>query len=109
MTSINQPLIKFTDQNYSGDTDESGKTSEVLSSFLKVLLRRKFLSLFPSFFPINLFCRFKIRQIAKNLNLTCVRGLEISFQKVRKYRPPLHSSQNNSPRDLRKAVLRLTT
>ena len=74
-----------------------------------MLLRRKFLSLFPSFFPINLFYRFKIRQIAKNLNLTCVRGLEISFQKVRKYRPPLHGSQNNSPRDLRKAVLRLTT
>ena len=44
---------------------------------LKVLLRRKFLSLFLSFFHINLFYRFKIIQIAKNLNLTCVRGLEI--------------------------------
>ena len=50
-----------------------------VNDYLKVLLRRKFLSLFPSFFPINLFYRVKIRQIAKNLNLTCVRGLEISF------------------------------
>ena len=57
-------------------------------NFFKVLLRRKFLSLFPSFFNINLFYRFKIIQIAKNLNLPCVRGLEISVQKVRKYRPP---------------------
>ena len=52
---------------------------------------------------------FKIIQIAKNWNDTCVRGLEISHWKVRKYRPPLQSSQSNSPRDLRKAVVRLTT
>ena len=75
----------------------------------KVLLRRKFLFSFPSFFNINLFYMFKIIQTAKNWNDTCVRGLEISHWKVRKYRPPLQSSQSNSPRDLRKAVLRLTT
>ena len=75
----------------------------------KVLLRRKFLFLFPSFFNINLLYMFKIIQIAKNWNDTCVRGLEISHWKVRKYRPPLQSSQSNSPRDLRKAVVRLTT
>ena len=74
----------------------------------KVLLQRKFLSLFPSFFNINLFYRFKIIQIAKILNLTCVRGLEISVQKVRKYHLPLYSSQN-SPRHLRKAVLHLAS
>lgn len=77
--------------------------------FIKVLLRRKFLFLFPSFFNINLLYMFKIIQIAKNWNDTCVRGLEISHWKVRKYRPPLQSSQSNSPRDLRKAVVRLTT
>ena len=44
----------------------------------KVLLRRKFLFLFPSFFNINLLFMFKIIQIAKNWNATCVRGLEIS-------------------------------
>ena len=93
-------------QRYNRDVNKQVEYNMV---FIKVLLRRKFLSLFPSFFHINLFYRFKIIEIAKNLNLTCVRGLEISFQKVRKYRPPLHSSQNNSPRDLRKAVLRLTT
>ena len=38
MTAINQPLIKFTDQNYSGDTDESCTTYEVLSPFLKLVL-----------------------------------------------------------------------
>ena len=76
---------------------------------VKVLLRRKFLFLFPSFFNINLLYMFKIIQIAKNWNDTCVRGLEISHWKVRKYRPPLQSSQSNSPRDLRKAVVRLTT
>ena len=75
----------------------------------KVLLRRKFLFLFPSFFNINLLYMFKIIQITKNWNDTCVRGQEISHWKVRKYRPPLQSSQNNSPRDLRKAVVRLTT
>ena len=75
----------------------------------KVLLRRKFLFLFPSFFNINLLYMFKIIQIAKNWNDTCVRGLETSHWKVRKYRPPLLSSQNNSPRDLHKAVVRLTT
>ena len=74
-----------------------------------MLLRRKFLFLFPSFFNINLLYMFKIIQIAKNWNDTCVRGLEISHWKVRKYRPPLQSSQSNSPRDLRKAVVRLTT
>ena len=62
---------------------------------IKVLLRRKFLFLFPSFFNINLFYMSKIIQIAKNWNDTCVRGLEISHWKVRKYRPPLQSSQNN--------------
>ena len=46
--------------------------------WLKVLLRRKFLFLFPSFFNINLLYMFKIIQIAKNWNDTCVRGLEIS-------------------------------
>ena len=46
--------------------------------FLKVLLRRKFLFLFPSFFNINLLFMFKIIQIAKNWSDTCVRGLEIS-------------------------------
>ena len=76
---------------------------------LKVLLRRKFFFLFPSFFNINLLYMFKIIQIAKNWNDTCVRGLEISHWKVRKYRPPLQSSQSNSPRGLRKAVVRLTT
>ena len=45
---------------------------------LKVLLRRKFLFLFPSFFNINLLYMFKFIQIAKNWNDTCVRGLEIS-------------------------------
>ena len=43
----------------------------------KVLLRRKFLFLFPSFFNINLWYMFKIIQIAKNWNDTCVQGLEI--------------------------------
>ena len=38
MTSINQPLIKYTDQNYSGDTKESCKTYEALSPFLKLVL-----------------------------------------------------------------------
>ena len=76
---------------------------------LKVLLRRKFLFLFPRFFNINLLYMFKIIQIAKNWNDTCVRGLEISHWKVRKYHPPLQSSQSNSARDLRKAVVRLTT
>ena len=61
------------------------------------------------FFNTNLFYRFKSIQIAKNLNLTCVRRLEVSVQKVHKYRPPLHSSQHNSLRDLRKVVLHLTT
>ena len=61
------------------------------------------------FFNTNLFYRFKIIQIVKNWNLTCVRGLEISIQRVHKYCPPLHSLQHNSPRDLRKAVLHLTT
>ena len=79
-----------------------------LPSYL-MLLRRKFLLLFPSFFNINLLYMFKIIQIAKNWNDTCVRGLEISHWKVRKYRPPLQSSQSNSPRDLRKAVVRLST
>ena len=46
--------------------------------YIKVLLRRKFLFLFPSFFNINLLYMFKIIQIAKNWNDTCVRGLEIS-------------------------------
>ena len=81
----------------------------IITHMLKVLLRRKFLFLFPSFFNINLLYMFKIIQIAKNWNDTCVRGLEISLWKVRKYRPPLQSSQNNSPRDLRKAVVRFTT
>ena len=36
----------------------------------------------PSFFSINLFYMFKIIQIAKNWNDTCVRGLEISHWKV---------------------------
>ena len=63
---------------------------------------------FRVFFNINLLYMFKIIQIAKNWNDTCVRGLEISHWKVRKYRPPLQSSQNNSPRDLRKAVVRLS-
>ena len=44
----------------------------------KVLLRRKFLFLFPSFFNINLLYMFKIIQIARNWNDTCVRELEIS-------------------------------
>ena len=38
MTSINQPLIEYTDQNYSGDTEESCKTYEVLFPFLKLVL-----------------------------------------------------------------------
>ena len=38
MTSINQPLIKYTDQNYSGDTEESCKGYEVLFPFLKLVL-----------------------------------------------------------------------
>ena len=50
----------------------------VVFQIIKVLLRRKFLFLFPSFFNINLLYRFKIIQIAKNWNDTCVRGLEIS-------------------------------
>ena len=50
---------------------------------IKMLLRRKFLFLFPSFFNINLLYMFKIIQIAKNWNDTCVRGLEISHWKVR--------------------------
>ena len=45
---------------------------------IKVLLRRKFLFLFPSFFNINLLYMFKFIQIAKNWNDTCVRELEIS-------------------------------
>ena len=49
-----------------------------LSTAVKVLLRRKFLFLFPSFFNINLLFMFKIIQIAKNWSDTCVRGLEIS-------------------------------
>ena len=40
----------------------------------KVLLRRKFLFLLPSFFNINLLYMFKTIQIAKNWNDTCVRG-----------------------------------
>ena len=47
-------------------------------SNLKVLLRGKFLFLFASFFNINLLYMFKIIQIARNWNDTCVRGLEIS-------------------------------
>ena len=43
MTSINQPLIKYTDQNYSGDTKESCKTYEALSPFLKLVLVSFFL------------------------------------------------------------------
>ena len=38
MTFINQPLIEYTDQNYSGDTEESCKTYEVLFPFLKLAL-----------------------------------------------------------------------
>ena len=45
---------------------------------LTVLIRRKFVFLFPSFFNINLLYVFKIIEIAKNWNDTCVRGLEIS-------------------------------
>ena len=54
------------------------ETMIIMEALFKVLLRRKFLFLFPSFFNINLLYMFKIIQIAKNWNDTCVRGLEIS-------------------------------
>ena len=55
------------------------KNHRMYRNIVKVLLRRKFLFLFPSFFNINLLYMFKIIQIAKNWNDTCVRGLEISY------------------------------
>ena len=64
-------------QDYLDSLSEYYKEND-LSVNLKVLLRRKFLFLFPSFFNINLLYMFKIIQIAKNWNDTCVRGLEIS-------------------------------
>ena len=45
--------------------------------FFKVLLRRKFLFLFPSFFNINLLHMFKIIQIAKNWNDIIIRPEEL--------------------------------
>ena len=38
MTSTNQPEIKYTDQNYSGDTEEICKTYEAFSPFRKLVL-----------------------------------------------------------------------
>ena len=61
-----------------GGVAEFAKAHGLSKAKVKVLLRRKFLFLFPSFFNINLLYMFKIIQIAKNWNDTCVRGLEIS-------------------------------
>ena len=51
---------------------------DALRKSFKVLLLQKVLFLFPSFFNINLFYMFKIIQIVKNWNDTCVQRLEIS-------------------------------
>ena len=73
MTSINQPLIEYTDQNYSGDTEESCKTYEVLFPFLKLVL--------VSFFFFLLFNRDTVfRKVTlSSVNEYISRGIKLIF------------------------------